>query len=142
MSDRATKSLHDIHTATNDVLKGYREMQARAEPEIQAVITRLTDMHQRHSVEQKAELARLRETGKDDSSIQGAINKAVVVMRDWVSDLDRDVLPAVRMGEESLHDKYKDALEDSHLQSNPSVRALLASQLDAISREIAQLPEG
>ena len=141
MSKHIAETLHDIHTATNDVLKGYREMQARAEPDIQAVITRLTDLHQRHSFEQKAELARLRETGKDDSSIQGTINKAVVVMRDWVSDLDRDVLPAVRKGEESLQGKYKDALEDSHLQSNPSVRAVLASQLDAINREIAQLPK-
>ena len=141
MSQQITETLHDIHTATNDVLKGYREMQARAQPDIQAVIARLTDMHQRHAAEQAAELARLAESGKDDSSIQGAINKAVVVMRDWVSDLDREVLPAVRMGEESLQSKYKDALEDSDLQNNPSVRALLANQLAAISGEIAQLPE-
>lgn len=29
-----TEALHSVHTATNDVLKGFREMRARAEPEI------------------------------------------------------------------------------------------------------------
>jgi hypothetical protein len=71
MSTRAIDAFHDIHTATNDVLKGYREMAARAEPEIQTVIHRLTDMHERHAAEQSAELAGLRDAGKDDSSLQG-----------------------------------------------------------------------
>ena len=44
MSTQAIDALHDVHTATNDVLKGYREMSARAKPDIQAVIRRLTDM--------------------------------------------------------------------------------------------------
>ena len=141
MSTHAIDALHDIHTATNDVLKGYREMEARAEPEIQTVIRRLTDLHQRHRAEQEAELMRLRDAGKDDTSVQGTVNKVVVILRDWLSHLDRDVLPAVRQGEESLRDEYKKALEDLQLRENPAVVALLKTQCESIGSEIARLPK-
>ena len=140
MSARAIDALHDIHTATNDVLKGYREMSVRAEPDIQGVIRRLTEMHERHAAEQRAELGRLRDAGKDDSSLQGTVNKVVVILRDWLSDMDRDVLPAVRDGEESLRDEYAKALNDGQVTGHGSVGALLKTQMDAITAEIARLP--
>jgi len=142
MSTRAIEALHDIHTATNDVLKGYREMAARAEPEIQTVIARLTEMHLRHASEQEAVLLRLREAGTDDSSMQGAVNKAVVILRDWLSGLDRESLPAVRMGEESLLDEYKKALANLHAQGEPAVVELLTKQSASITAEITRLPKG
>ncbi len=64
MSTGAIQALHDIHTATNDVLKGYREMAARTEPEIQTVIRRLTEMHQRHASGQESELVRFAQCHK------------------------------------------------------------------------------
>lgn len=141
MTTHATEALHDIHTATNDILKGYREMAARAQPEIQTVIQRLIDMHHRHASEQEAELARLREAGQDDTSLQGTLNKVVVMVRDWVADLDRDALPAVRQGEQALRDKYTTALEDSKLREHPSIFALLTTQKAAVETEIARLPK-
>lgn len=141
MTTRASEALHDIHTATNDILTGYREMSDRAKPEIQPVVLRLIDMHQRHASEQHAELVRLRDAGQDDTSLQGAVNKAVVIVRDWVSDLDRDALPAVRQGEQSLRDKYIKALEDSQLNEYPLISALLKTQQGAIETEIARLPK-
>ncbi len=140
MSNGAIDALHDIHTATNDVLKGYREMSARAEPEIASVIRRLTDMHERHAAEQEAELLRLRDAGTDDSSLQGTVNKVVVMLRDWVSDLDRDALPAVRKGETSLRDKYDQTLQDRQVEHS-TVGPLLKTQRDSISAEIARLPK-
>ncbi len=141
MSTGAIEAMHDVHTATNDVLKGYREMVARAQPDIQTVIRRLTDMHERHAAEQEAELVRLRDTTDDDSSLQGTVNKAVVTVRDWFTDLDRGVLPAVRQGEEALLDEYKDALEDLRAHDNVSVVTLLRTQADSIASEIARLPK-
>jgi uncharacterized protein (TIGR02284 family) len=141
MNSRAVEALHDIHTATNDVLKGYGEMAARAKPDIQTIIQRLTDMHRRHASEQEAELSKLRESGHDDSSLQGTVNKAVVIMRDWVTDLDRDVLPAVRQGEESLRDEYSKAFEELQSRDHPSVVAMLKRQCDMIKVEIAKLPK-
>lgn len=142
MSSRTIDALHDVHTATNDVLKGYKEMAARAEPEIQTVIHRLVAMHQRHAAEQEAELARLRDAGKDDTSIQGTVNKVVIVLRDWLSNLDRDALPAVRSGEESLRDEYNKALDDLQVRQDASVAAVLRTQCEAICTEIARLPAG
>ena len=140
MGTRAIDALHDIHTATNDVLKGYREMSARAQPDVQAVIRRLTDMHERHAAEQASELVRLRDAGKDDSSVQGTVNKVVVILRDWLSDIDRDVLPAVRQGEESLRDEYDKALLDSQVSQHATVAALLKAQMQSINSEISRLP--
>jgi hypothetical protein len=142
MGTLTTDPLHDVHTATNDVLKGYREMSSRAQPDIQPVMRRLTALHERHAAEQSAELARLRDGGKDDTSLQGTVNKVVVILRDWLSDLDRDVLPAVRDGEESLRDEYIKALKDGQASMPPSTSALLRTQMDAINSEIARLPQG
>ena len=141
MSNRASDALLNIHTATNDVLKGYREMSARAEPDVQTVIRRLTDMHERHAAEQVAELGRLREAATGDTSLQGTVNKVVVILRDWLSDIDRDVLPAVRDGEESLRKEYVKALHDAEVSRHSSVATLLKVQMDAISGEIARLPK-
>jgi hypothetical protein len=141
MSTRAIDALHDIHTATNDVLKGYAEMSARAKPDILTVIRQLTDMHERHAAAQTAELARLHDAGKNDTSLQGTVNKVVVILRDWLSKLDRDVLPAVRQGEESLRDEYDKALRDGDVSGNPAVAALLTSQRDSINSEIDRLPQ-
>ena len=142
MSTGAIEALHDVHTATNDVLKGYREMEQRAQPEIQAVIRRLTDMHQRHATEQQAELLLLRDAGQVDSSLQGTLNKVVVILRDWLSDLDEEVLPAVRKGEQSLLEEYDKVLKDPEVQGQPSIISLLKKQHDSIGGEIARLPQG
>jgi Domain of unknown function (DUF2383) len=141
MSAQAIDALHDLHTATNDVLKGYREMSARAEPEIQPVIHRLMDMHERHAAGQAAELAHLHDAGKNDSSLQGTVNKVVVILRDWLSDLDRDVLPAVRDGEVALRDEYDKALRDGQVSGHPSVGPLLKTQREAMTNEIVRLPQ-
>ena len=140
MSKSPIDTLHHIHTGTNDVLKGYREMAVRAKPDIQTVIHRLIAMHEQHAAEQARELARMSETSKDDSSLQGTVNKVVVMLRDWVTDIDRDVLPAVRQGEESLREEYDKALRDDEVTQSASVAALLKSQVASIDREIAALP--
>jgi hypothetical protein len=98
-------------------------------------------MHERHATEQSAEIARLRDGQKDDSSLQGTVNKVVVILRDWLTDLDRDVLPAVRQGEEALRDEYVKALRDERVAANPTVAGLLKTQMDSIGIEIARLPQ-
>jgi uncharacterized protein (TIGR02284 family) len=141
MATTAIDALHDIHTATNDVLKGYREMSARAKPEIQLVIRQLSEMHEQHATEQAAALASLRDPGKDDSSLQGTVNKVVVILRDWLTDLDREVMPAVREGEESLCKEYDKALQNALVSGNSSVAELLKTQRRSIVSEIARLPQ-
>jgi Domain of unknown function (DUF2383) len=141
MDTETTDTLHDIHTATNDVLKGYREMAARAKPDIQPVIHRLIAMHERHASQQSAELAKTSDADRDDASVQGTVNKVVVILRDWLSSLDRDTLPAVRDGEEALRKEYDRALREGP-SLDPAVGALLRTQMQEIDGEIAALPKG
>ena len=141
MTAIAIDTLLHIHTATHDVLKGYREMVARAQPDVESVIRRLTEMHERHAAEQHAELLRLREAHEDGASLQGTVNKVVVILRDWLSNVDRDVLPAVRDGEESLRDEYDKALGDEAAADAPAISALLRKQRGEISDQIALLPK-
>ena len=74
------------------------------------------------------------------SSLQGTVNKVVVILRDWLTDVDRDVLPAVRAGEKSLRDEYEKALTDEIVSDAPFVAALLKTQVEEVSAEIARLP--
>ena len=140
MNTASIQALHEVHTATNDVLTGYGELAARAEPEIKPVILQLTEMHERHREEQAALLSTMRESRQDDSSVQGTVNKVVVVLRDWLSDLDRDILPAVRDGEESLLAKFDDAYEEARSDNADVLLTLLTSQRAAIRLAVATLP--
>lgn len=115
-------------------------MSTRAQPDIRNVIVRLTEMHERHAVEQAGQLVRMRDAGKDDSSLQGTVNKAVVILRDWLSNLDRDALPAVRDGEESLRKEYDKALRDKDVSGNAALVDLLKTQMGSIDSKIARLP--
>lgn len=128
MAKQALEALHDVHTATNDVIKGYKTMLERAEPEIVPTIRQLSDMHQRHASELAGQIKLSGGSGHDDSSLQGKVNQAVVIMRDWLAGLDRDALESVRDGEESLRDAYTDALDDLAADAQPSVRMLLNAQ--------------
>jgi hypothetical protein len=140
MTTPAIDALHEVHTATNDVLTGYREMSARAQPEVAPVIKRLTALHERHAAQQAAVLLSLRDPARDDTSLQGTLNKAVVVVRDWLSDIDREVLPAVRRGEAALRDDYLKALRVEAASSHDAIGPMLRAQLLDIDSEIGLLP--
>ena len=69
------------------------------------------------------------------------MNKAVVTLRDWVGDLDRDSLKAVRRGEEALRDIYDDALTDWAAGEYPEVSEVLTRQYCEIGSHIENLPQ-
>lgn len=142
MTTLAIDALHDIHTATDDILKGYREMLARAEPEVHGLILRLTEMQEKHAEEQAAELARLQESAESDKSAMGTVNKWVVILRDLFTDIDREVLPAVRDGENFLSSQYDDALSSMQESDRPYIASMLKVQREQIQAEISRLPQG
>ena len=141
MTTDARQTLHDVHTATQDVLKGYRTMLERAEPEIRPTVQALTDLHSRHAQEQEREMHRLGESTADDTSFQGTVNKAAVIVRDWVTGLDRDALSAVRQGEEAIRDRYVEALDELDVGATGATRILLTRQHADICDQIARLPK-
>lgn len=142
MTTLAIDALHDIHTATHDILKGYREMLARAEPDVEGLILRLTEIHEKHAEVQAAELARLQESAEGDKSAMGTVNKWVAILRDLFTDIDRDVLPAVREGENFLLSQYNDALSSMRESDRPYIASMLKLQRDQIQAEMSRLPQG
>jgi len=141
MTSEARQSLHDVHTSTQDVLKGFRTMLERAEPEIRPTVQALTDLHSRHAQEQEREMHRLGESGADDTSFQGSANMAAVIVRDWVTGLDRNSLSAVRQGEEALRDRYVEAMDEMGVGAAGPTRTLLTQQHVDICNQIAKLPK-
>lgn len=140
MTAQSINALHRVHTATNDVLKGYREMLERSQADIRPVISQLIYLHEQHAAEQIAELTRFGDAGREDTSFQGTLNKTVVIVRDWISNLDRGALPSVRQGEEALRDEYTKLLQDEGVSGDSAVAMLLKSQATALNSAIASLP--
>lgn len=140
METTTQTALHDVHTAVNDILAGYETMEERAEPEILVTIRNLREMHREHAAEIVQRLAELGETTGDDASFRGSVNKAVVTMRDWVSDLDADTLPFVRDGEERLLGIYEEAIAESERGGDVDSSRLLTNQRDQVRDWKNQLP--
>lgn len=140
METKASSALHDVQTAIKDVLAGYDTLEERAEPEILPIVRKLKDMHHRHSTDIARHLTDLGEHADDEASIRGSVNKAVVAMRDWVSDLDADALSFVRDGEERLMGIYDDALNDAGDTGDFECRRLLSTQRQQIKAQTDQLP--
>ncbi len=141
MSRTALNALHQVHTATNDVLEGYETMLKRAEPEIVGVISDLTALHKRHATAQSRRLRELGQDDDDDSSLQGTINSVAVTMRDWVTGLDKGSLDAVQRGEKALQDIYDDAMTDWSSAEDQQTSTLLDEQFHEIGAKIATLEQ-
>lgn len=140
MENRAGDALHQVRTGIEDVLSGYETLEERAEAEILPVVRKLNEMHLRHSAELQSRLDAIGDRAEDGGSIRGAVNKAVVTMRDWVSDLDADALPFIRDGEERLIGIYDDALEKSDGHGDLDSSRLLTTQRQQVREQKDRLP--
>lgn len=139
MASASQDALHQVHTATNDVLEGYRTMLERAEPEIRATISDLTEMHSRHTTDLDARLSAIGHSGDDDTSFRGTVNTVAVTLRDWITGLDEGSLDAVERGEKALLDIYEDALKDWSAGDDPETETLITAQHRDIESGIAKL---
>jgi hypothetical protein len=82
-------ALHQVHTASNDVLEGDKTMLERAETEILGSISDWTAMHTRYSMKLAALLSALGHGSADDRSYRGTLNSAVFIKRVWITGLDK-----------------------------------------------------
>ena len=139
MANTPLEALHQVHTATNDVLTGYETMQDRAEPEIMIILADLTAVHRDHARELAHRLQALGDNGEGDTSLRGTMNTVAVTLRDWVAGLGEGSLDAVERGERALQDIYDDALEGWSSHDDPQTAALLDAQFQEIGEKIDEL---
>lgn len=139
MSKTVFEALHQVHTATNDVIEGYDTMLERAEPEIVATLADLTELHRRHASEQFRRLEELGQDPDEDTSLRGTMNSVVVTLRDWVTGLGEGSLDAVERGERALRDIYDDAMDNWPAAGDRETLVLLERQSRDIGDQIDRL---
>ncbi len=108
MTKDLPSEIDNLRTTINDALVGYRKLSDKAESDLRPQVTLLIDMHQSHA-------DALTSLKSDDAapagtSLMADVHKTVIGARGLVDDLDSDLLPALKDGEEHIISKYDDAI--------------------------------
>lgn len=127
-----------LHQRTVDALKGYAKMVDKAELEFRLTAEKFRALHERHAAALADLLAELGEEVTPDASMMGNLNQAVVAFRSFVDDIDHDLMPQIRDGEEWVLDAFDEAI----LAQDDAVAVRLADmrgELDALLAETSHL---
>lgn len=124
-----------VHTGVLDTISGFDKMVEKAEPSFQPIAQAFLTMHSRHEGVLAAYLAQSGRVPDDDGSFFGAINRAVIEVRSWFDDIDRDVMDRVSDGEKQVLDMYQDARDAGQtIEAN----AMLTDQMAEITAALRQ----
>ncbi|MGR3513515.1 MAG: DUF2383 domain-containing protein [Paracoccaceae bacterium] len=129
--------LSELATTLSDVIRGYEEMEKRAEAELLPAVQALKARHESDAAEI---LELLEETGgrpENTGSMMGVVHEAVATARDWFGGLDGSALDAIIDGEENVLEQYKSALP--HVHAQPEIHDVVVRQRDALESEIETL---
>ena len=138
MTDTADDGpLAKVHTRVIDVIAGYEELVERAEPDLRPLATRMLELHRRHVPELGALLAARGHAPDAEGSFMSLVQENVIRVRSWVDDMDRDLIPRIRKGEEQLLELYDDAVEAAG--GREGERATLDGQRSALEARIAEM---
>ena len=130
-------ALQDLVDTLVDVNKGYAEMMERADDPVIAHVQPLAKRHA-HDIECLLNEARSTTNAPDTTgSIMGQVHKLVVAARDATTGLDKDVLDAVKRGEDRVLDAYDTAIKVADYDSG--LRQLLTEQRAALSKDVQAL---
>lgn len=94
--------LHDLHTRLVDMLDGFDKMLEKAEPEFLGVAADFRGLHRGQAERVCGMLAELGEDGGSDGSILGTVNRAVVEMRSWFTEIGPNILDGIVDDEKRL----------------------------------------
>jgi hypothetical protein len=139
-SDRTTPDdgpLAKVHTRVIDVIAGYEELVERAEPDLRPLATSMLELHRRHRTELDGLLAGRGHAADDEGSFMSLVQENVIRVRSWVDDMDTDLIPRIRKGEEQLVELYDDAVEASG--GRPAERGALEAQRAELRGRIADM---
>ena len=100
-----------VHTRVIDVIHGYEELVERAEPDLRPLAERMLALHRAHHGGLHAMLAERGHQPDDEGSFMSLVQENVMRVRSWVDSMDRDLIPRIRKGEESLMELYDEAIE-------------------------------
>ncbi len=133
-------ALRDITTDIVDILKGYAEMQERAETDLLPVIQRLHALHETHAAELMDMLDRIGGAPEDAGSAMGLVHKAVATARDWAGALDATAIPQIVDGEKQVLSSYDRAVEA--IVAPPELVTLLDRQRTVLAEHVHAIEHG
>ena len=126
-----------VHTRVIDVIHGYEELAERAEPDLAPLAERMLALHRAHHAELHAMLAERGHSPDDQGSFMSLVQENVMRVRSWFDDMDRELIPRIREGEESLMGIYDEAIEAA--PGGAQGRATLEAQRAALAEEVARM---
>ena len=110
-ADPLCQPIAHLHTRLRDVIAGYESLEERAEPEVASFARRMLALHRRHAGALSGMLKAMGCEASPSGSFMAVVQSGVIALRDWLGDLDEEVLPRVAEGERMLLDLYDEALE-------------------------------
>lgn len=131
--ERAAK----VHTRVLDVIRGYEELAERAEPDLKPLVERMLMLHRAHHDQLHILLESRGHPPDERGSFMSIIQENVMRVRSWFDDMDRDLIPQIKMGEEQLMELYDQAIETG--PAGDLDRGTLEAQREALAREVAHM---
>jgi hypothetical protein len=126
-----------VHKRVPDVIRDYDELLERAEPGLEPLARRMQALHRGHREQLHLALEARGHPPDDEGSFAGLMQEAAIRVRSWVEDLDRDVVPRIRTGEEQLIALYDEAIEAA--PAGEGDRAVLETQRAELAAEVDRM---
>lgn len=102
--------LADLHTRLIDTLDGYDKAAEKAESEFLGVVEEFRALHQRHAQQVIAMLAALGHNPDPDGSVIGTVNRAVIEVRSWFSEIGHNIMDGIADGEKRVLEELDAAI--------------------------------
>ena len=129
--------LAKVHTRVIDVIAGYEELVERAEPDLRPLATSMLELHRSHHAGLDGLLRARGHAPDEEGSFMSLVQENVIRVRSWVDDMDTDLIPRIRKGEEQLSGLYDDAIAAA--DGRAAEREALAAQRAELGGRIAEM---
>ena len=126
-----------VHTRVLDVIRGYEQLVERAEPDLRPLAARMLALHRAHHGELHLMLEGRGHAPDDSGSFMSLVQENVMRVRSWFDDMDRELIPRIREGEESLVEIYDEAIDAA--PAGGGDRAVLERQKADLRAEIVAM---
>lgn len=129
--------LSAMHVRHVDASSGFKAAVEKADEAMVPVLRELMSMHDAFARELGDLLRAHDRAPNSDGSWMGYVHEAVVTVRNWITGLDRDIIPGLLNGERMLLDRYDDLREMAHPGGDDM--AVLTRQRNRLNQAIDML---
>lgn len=130
-------ALSSLHTALIDAREGYEKaIEKTDEPLLAPLFQDLLALHGVAHRDVHGFLVAKGEEADDSGSFMGDVHKAVISVRSVLTGIDHDSLSAFASGEESILERYDDAIGE---EPDPRVRASLEEHRRKLAAKIVEM---